>query len=148
MNSQKIIRVALVLLTVGLLLSVFLINAGSKCSGENIKIKNYTLCADLVDSSSERLKGLSGREYLDKNEAMLFVFDSSDKHGIWMKDMLISLDILWLNINKEITHIEKRVSPDTYPEAFFPPVPSKYVIEVAAGLSDELGINIGDKLEW
>lgn len=101
-----------------------------------------------ADSKEERIKGLSGRQSLGANEAMLFIFSDSNYHGIWMKDMNFPLDILWLNNNKEIVHIEEGVSPDSYPETFLPDTPAKYVIEVNAGFVDSNDISLGDSASF
>ena len=45
------------------------------------------------------------RENLDEDAGMLFAFPEEDYHGVWMRNTLIPLDILWVNTNYEIVHI-------------------------------------------
>jgi uncharacterized membrane protein (UPF0127 family) len=101
---------------------------------------------DIADNAFTQKRGLSGRDPLSTNEGMFFVFERLEKHGFWMKDMLFSIDIIWLDENYTITHIEKSVSPETYPKVFYPEKPSLYVLEILANQSDLLGIKVGDKL--
>lgn len=93
--------------------------------------KQYLL--DIADTPDLRTQGLSGRETLEDNRGMLFVFQRAGVVGIWMKDMHVPLDILWLDEHKQVVHIEHHVSPDTYPKTFQPLVAARYVIELPAG---------------
>ena len=100
---------------------------------------------DIADDNRERLKGLSEKVSIPKNHAMLFVFDEYAGHGIWMKDMEFSIDIVWLNEYSEVVHIEKNISPDTFPKVFGQNVNSKYVLEFNSGFVERSNIKIGDK---
>lgn len=99
-------------------------------------------------TAKEKLTGLSGRDSLLPNQGMLFFFNSIGDHLIWMKDMKFSIDIVWIDENYEIVHVEKNISPETYPEVFGPDAPSLYVLELPAGFSDTHGVTVGDKVEF
>lgn len=101
------------------------------------------LIYELADTKSERIQGLSDRINLKDNRAMLFVFEESDYHGIWMKDMNFSIDIIWLDDMKHVVYIEESVSPNSYPQVFMPSVPAKYVIETNAGWVEENSLQVG-----
>jgi len=103
---------------------------------------------DLLVSDTEetRTKGLSDMEELKENTAMLFVFDKPDLYGFWMKDMKFPIDVIWLDEKMKITHIEKNVSPDTFPNKFFPPEKSLYVVEFNAGFSEQNSLMVGNIL--
>lgn len=94
----------------------------------------------------QRVQGLSGRQSLAANTGLLFEFDSEGEHGIWMKDMLFSIDIIWIDSAKSIVHIEEDISPDTYPTTFTNPVPALYVFEINAGDVNRLNIELGDEV--
>lgn len=101
--------------------------------------------ARVADDEKERQKGLSGVERLKDNEALLMVFDGDAQWGIWMKDMRIPLDIVWLDKDFRVVHIVKNASPDTgTSETFRPTEPARYVLEFNAGASLEHNIQIGD----
>ena len=99
---------------------------------------------DVADTNRKREKGLSGREFLDPHSGMLFIFPIDGQHGIWMKDMNFSIDIIWINSHFEVTHIEHNVSPSTYPEIFKPTQDAKFVVELNAGFVRKYNIKIGD----
>jgi len=109
-----------------------------------IQIQGVRLFTTLAITPEAKTRGLSGTESLGELEAMLFVFDTNDRHGIWMKDMNYSLDIFWIAEDFEIVHIERRVSPDTYPKSFRPPRPARYVIETNANVAKSFNIHVGD----
>lgn len=119
-----------------------------KCGFQLIEVNKINLCSRIADSDSERVSGLSGVKNLDKYDALLFIFENEDKHGIWMKNMLIPIDILWLNSSKTVIHIEEYVSPDSYPRIFYPNNNAKYVVETKAGFIEDNRLNLLDQFSW
>jgi uncharacterized membrane protein (UPF0127 family) len=77
-------------------------------------------------------RGLGNRDSLSADKGMLFVFPDQQVRCFWMKEMLIDIDIVWLDAGRKIVAKELDVSPDTYPQNFCPGAPAKYVIEVNA----------------
>ena len=106
------------------------------------------LSAEVVSGIGDRMRGLSNREYLSYNEAMLFVFPDVGMHGIWMKDMRFPIDIIWLDEQQMVITIESNVSPDSYPKVFNPVTPAKYVVEVNAGWAMQNEVEIKTKLNF
>ena len=100
----------------------------------------------VADTDATRDKGLGGREGLAKDEGMLFVFDSDDKYGFWMKDMRFPIDILWLSSAGRIVDMRESVSLSTYPVVFEPIAPARYVLELPAGFAEVHNIKIGDEV--
>jgi uncharacterized membrane protein (UPF0127 family) len=118
-------------------------------SQKSVTVNGAEFIIDISDSPSERQQGLSGRESLAEDEGMLFVFEEPGLHGFWMKDMLISIDIIWIDQAKKVVHIEESVSPDTYPEtSFYPSVEALYVLELSSGRAGEIGLALGDELAF
>lgn len=109
-----------------------------------VKVGDWLLA--LARTDSERSQGLSGVPCLADEEGMLFIFNEPYEVGIWMKDMLMSLDIIWLDENGVVIHIENSVSPNTYPKIFTPASPAKYVIELKSGIFAKSGIEKGTKI--
>lgn len=105
-----------------------------------IQLGGKLVTARIADSESERIRGLSGSNELAEGEAMLFVFDTSDRWKIWMKDMNYSIDIVWLDEQKKIVHIVQSASPESYPQTFEPRDPARYVIELPAGYTNRHNI--------
>lgn len=106
---------------------------------------------DIADTPYLSEKGLSGRSSIADDYAMLFVFQKPDNYKFWMKDMNFPIDIIWLSADpsnssgqaKKIIYIEKNLLPSTYPQSFGPSEPSQYVVEVASGTADRLGLSLG-----
>jgi uncharacterized protein len=113
---------------------------------ELIALGGNLVTADIADTPEKRTLGLSGRTTLLPDTGMLFVFDQPGAHGIWMKDMRFPIDILWIDAHYTIVHIEKNVSPDTYPSSFTPPVPALFVLELPDGFTQAHSIVLGDSI--
>jgi len=100
----------------------------------------------IVDTPQTRAQGLSGRENLPQNTAMLFIFEDPDTHKFWMRDMKFPIDIIWLDEKFRIVHLAPNVSPTTFPTTFESLQNSLYVLEAVAGFSHENNLKIGDIL--
>lgn len=101
---------------------------------------------DVANTHELRREGLSGRTQLESNEGMLFLYDTRGEYGFWMKDMNFPIDIVWLNDEDEIITIAADVSPDSYPETFYPAKKASKVIEIPAETAADLDLKIGDQL--
>ncbi|MCX6813594.1 MAG: DUF192 domain-containing protein [Candidatus Azambacteria bacterium] len=106
--------------------------------------------AEVASSFYARMKGLMYREFLADDAGMLFVFQGEDKYSFWMKNTLISLDMVWINKNKEIVYIAKKVQPckSLICPSVSPDRPALYILEINGGKADEVGLKIGDKAEF
>lgn len=114
----------------------------------HIELGGVTVTADIADTEPVRQLGLSGREGLSEDKAMLFVFQDDGEHSFWMKDMLFPIDIIWLSSEKRVVYIAKNATPESFPSSFVPNVPSRYVIEVAAGFTDRHNISVGTQVSF
>lgn len=101
----------------------------------------------VADTETLRQQGLSGKAGLAPNEGMLFVFPSDGRYAFWMKDMLFSIDMLWLSADGRIVYLKQRVSPDTYPQTFAPDTPARYVLELPAGYAAAHQVRAGDVVQ-
>ncbi len=111
-----------------------------------IYLGSKALEVTVADDSQERIQGLSGVTSLRDFEGKLFVFDTDDTYGIWMKDMLFPLDIIWIDKNLEVVYIEENVYPDTYPQVFTPTTEARFVLEVHAKFVSSVQVKVGDRL--
>jgi len=109
-----------------------------------------TVTAELAVTDAERARGLMFREKLLPDQGMLFVFEEEDFHSFWMKNTLIPLDILWLDGNRRIVHIEANVPPcaaDPCP-SYGPRRPGSFVLELKAGQAAAFGLKLEDRLDF
>ncbi len=112
------------------------------------KIGDQTVRVTVADTPESRERGLSGRDGLASDEGMLFVFPNDEYHMFWMKDMLFSIDIVWLSRDKTVVDIAEDVSPDTFPASFSPRALARYVLELPAGFVEEYTIQIGNEVRF
>ncbi len=120
----------------------------SDVSYTNIALGNTTIHADLATTDEAREQGLSGRPGLDDTQGMLFVFQNDMPHAFWMKDMLFSIDMLWLTADKHVVYIVPNASPDSYPGTFLSKDPARFVLEVPAGWAARHGVTVGSIAAW
>ena len=113
-------------------------------------MNNNCFNVELAETKEQQAQGLMGRKDLAQDSGIFFVYKEEGIYSFWMKDTLIPLDIIWINKNKEIIHIEKNAQPcKTEPcLRYGPEQKSKYVLEINAGLTEKLNINIGQKIEF
>ncbi|HEY8992346.1 MAG TPA: DUF192 domain-containing protein [Candidatus Microsaccharimonas sp.] len=110
-----------------------------------VRIGSGVFNTGLATTDSVRKKGLSGVENLDASGGLLMVFQADSAWGIWMKDMKIPIDIIWLNNEKKVIYIVTDASPDLGTSKIFTPNdPARYVLEVQAGSVKRSAIKIGD----
>ena len=103
----------------------------------------------LADTDATRVQGLSDVEKLDLNGGLLMDYGYDDTHGIWMKDMYMSLDIIWLDSDKKIIYIVKNAPPEVPVKTVYKPQsPARYVIELPAGSVDKSAIKVGGTAEF
>jgi uncharacterized membrane protein (UPF0127 family) len=101
---------------------------------------------ELAESVTAQEKGLGGRTNVPDGYGMLFVFPVAGDYGFWMKDMEVPIDMFWLDDNGHVITIKENVSPDSYPDVFYPTSDARYVLETKAGFASEHGIVIGSML--
>jgi hypothetical protein len=110
-----------------------------------VTVGDTTIYVETVATNAARERGLSGRDNLAPNSGMLFVFDTDQEWGIWMKDMKFSIDILWLAQDGTVVTVAPNVSPNSYPQSFRPTTPARYVLELPAGFAVQHSIGVGSK---
>ncbi len=113
-----------------------------------IKINETSIEVEVVDTPETRTMGLSNRKTLPEGAGMLFIFDSPVQDGFWMKDMRFAIDIVWIDEKFRVVDIEKEVTPETFPQIFYPDQPVKYVLELPAGYTNRYHIDIGAVVQW
>jgi len=88
-------------------------------------------------------EGLSGKTNVDK--PMLFVFPDVKIHRMWMKGMLIPIDIVFADIDGKIIKVYDNIPPIMGP-TYSSIEPCKYAIECAAGDAARLGLKEGQHI--
>lgn len=115
---------------------------------KDIKTPKGLIHAEIANTQAQHEQGLSGRTTLSSDYGMLFVFPKEGSYGFWMKDMNFSLDIIWIDVDKKVLSVSENISPDSYPNLFFPPSVVSYVLELNAGSARKFGISEGSILTF
>jgi uncharacterized membrane protein (UPF0127 family) len=102
---------------------------------------------ELALDDTQRQLGLMYRDTLAENQGMLFVFDNEEVRSFWMKNTVLSLDMIFVNARNEIVTIHKHTTPYSE-ETYESTRPAKCVLEVNAGYIDKQKISVGDRVSW
>ena len=146
--------------------------AGLSCRGENAKpsekrpvywpltINGYLYDRiELAFTEAEQSKGLMDRDTLAETGGMLFVSDKMSQRAFWMKGCRFDLDLIYMDANGVVVsmHRMKMEKPRQRSEsevAYYDRLPTydsgkpaQFVLELAAGQLDFLGLQVGDKLD-
>jgi uncharacterized protein len=118
-------------------------NTGRVCYGE------ICFTVEIARTFFKKAFGLMLRSKLRENEGMLFLFNKDQIVPIWMFGMRIPLDIIWINSDKEVAHIERNVKPcrGMFCSPIYPQSPAKYVLEVNSGASEKSNIHEGSVID-
>ena len=93
------------------------------------------LQAEVMVNDEDRAMGLMFRPSLPLDRGMIFIFQASDFHGIWMKNCKFPIDIVWLDEDRRVVHVAEAVPPcKAEPCPVYNPMRrASYVIELNAG---------------
>ncbi len=121
-------------------------------------VNGFELTTDLAITADQKAEGLAVKDHLKENEGMLFVSEQSSRQSFWMKDMKFPIDIIWLDSNGTVVHIEHTLQPCISvlnPAAsiqscpiYTPDKDSQYVLETIAGFSQKHNVKIGTHIDF
>lgn len=117
-----------------------------------IKIDDVTLQVQIADTRPLQTRGLMFQEKIPYDQGMLFVFDDQNVRSMWMLNMQFALDVLWIDADGKVVHIQKDAQPcksaiETAACTFTNGRSAKYVLEVASGFVDKYNITENSKIE-
>lgn len=147
MNQVKlkyvIIGIVAILLIVGLVDKF-----SSPVKKININGQEYKI--EVVSTPAKLSKGLSDRENIAENEAMLFLFGDKDFRSFWMKDMNFPIDLLWIDGNLIVgweENMDPQIGdPETSLKKYRSLQPVDKVLELPAGAIKKLDIKRGQNI--
>ncbi|MES2623142.1 MAG: CapA family protein [Patescibacteria group bacterium] len=105
-----------------------------------LSLGSQSVFVELATSTEAQAQGLSDRKSLPQNTGLLFVFDTPNRTGFWMKDMLFPIDIFWFDSQFKLVDKRLSVDPSTYPNVFYPNSDAMYVLETAVGVLDTMSL--------
>jgi len=106
-----------------------------------------TIDVDIADTDAERKRGLMRQRSLGYDRGMLFIFDSVDEGGMWMRNTPLPLDIVFVAPDSQVINIARRTTPFSE-ESIEPAAPRNFVVEVRAGFADRFGLTDSTRVRW
>jgi uncharacterized membrane protein (UPF0127 family) len=133
----------------GLLFAVIATGAGAKLPHAVLIIdsaqgpKRFTV--EIAADEPSRMQGLMFRKSLAPDSGMLFEFPDDHFRSFWMKNTILSLDMLFIRADGTISSIAANTTP--YSEAeILSKEPVRAVLEINGGRSAALGIVPGARV--
>jgi uncharacterized membrane protein (UPF0127 family) len=151
MKKEKVKTKVLKSVLIYLLLLAGVVNcvhAGVKMIPLYIGSEKFTV--EVAETEEAQMKGLMYRKHVPDDFGMLFIHEEEGYRSMWMKNCFVSLDLVFLNKNKQVVDMYINVPPcknepcDTYPSR----IPAQYVLELRANRAKELNLKIGDTLTF
>jgi len=99
---------------------------------------------EVARTPAEQERGLMFRERLAPGTGMLFVFPASQDHVFWMRNTLVSLDMIFVDEKGVVVGVVERAEPLSEAGRSVG-MPSRYVLEVPGGFAAEHGVRPGDR---
>jgi len=104
------------------------------------------LDVELAVTAADQSKGLMFRKLMDNNAGMLFIFDRDETRHFWMRNTLISLDMIFIDNKYIVVDIHRGAKP-LDETVISSRKPARYVLEVNAGKADKCRIKPGTKVK-
>lgn len=105
----------------------------------DITIGDKKYKVEIADTPEKQEKGLMDRESLPEDQGMLFIYDEPQDLSYWMKNTLISLDIIFIDDDMEVVSVKQGQPMSEEP---ITENDVQYVLEV----NSNSGIEEGDQL--
>jgi len=102
---------------------------------------------EVADDDAEREQGLMYRDTMAENAGMLFLMGIEETQSFWMKNTIISLDIMYADSDRRIVSIHKNCKPYSL-DQIISAEPAAYVVEVNAGYTSKYNIKVGDVISF
>jgi hypothetical protein len=132
------------------LLSVLLLAAGAAAAQQpplptvQLGAGMHLIRAEVADRDASRAMGLMHRTTLAPNSGMLFVFEQTVVHCMWMKNTPLPLSVAFIDERGAIVNIAD-MQPHTE-VSHCAARPARFALEMAQGWFAERGIRAGTRL--
>lgn len=107
------------------------------------RVSNFAV--EIADTPEERSLGLMHRPDMAAEAGMLFIFAESRPRSFWMRNTMISLDIIYFDSQGRFVSVQRRARP--LDETPLPSAgPAQFVLEINGGLGALIGVGPGMEL--
>jgi uncharacterized membrane protein (UPF0127 family) len=100
---------------------------------------------EIARTPAQQRYGLMHRETLPRDGGMLFLLPHDQRAALWMKDTVLSLDMLFIDRHGRIVAIARRATPFST-RIIRAPRPVRAVLEILGGTAARRGIGVGDQV--
>jgi uncharacterized membrane protein (UPF0127 family) len=108
--------------------------------------KRHVFNVEMATDTEQQRIGLMFRQRVAPDGGMLFDWGRPMQSGMWMRNTITSLDMIFIKQDGTIDRIAERTVPRS--EAVIQSNgPVRATLELAAGTAERLGIRVGDKVE-
>lgn len=122
--------------------TILLGGSGAQAQGQlELSTGIHRILAEVANTEKTRAVGLMHRKSLPANYGMLFVFDQTAQHCMWMRNTLIPLSVAFADEQGRIINIEE-MQPQTE-DNHCAAKPAKFALEMNAGWFKNHGIGLG-----
>ena len=104
----------------------------------------HLIRAEVAAEFGTRMRGLMYRASMPQNAGMLFIFDESTQHCMWMKNTLLPLSVAFIDEKGAITNIED-MKPQTE-DSHCASRAARYALEMNRGWFAAHGIKPGSRI--
>jgi uncharacterized membrane protein (UPF0127 family) len=131
----------------GILLSINTVLSCSSGLEERIEviIGGESFRIEVARTEDQKRQGLMNRKSLGDREGMIFIYETDQHLAFWMKNTTIPLTLAYLSKDGQIMQIEELKPLSLKSVASERAV--RYGLELAAGVLDELGVKVGDRVQ-
>lgn len=119
--------------------------AGTR-SAPTIWVKGIPVKIEISDTPEKRMKGLMGRERLEWDSGMLFVFEYEQHLSFWMRNTRIPLSIAFIDQSGIIVDMVDMAPYDT--SSYVSKHSAIYTLEMNCGWFEKNKVRIGDKVSF
>lgn len=119
--------------------------AGAQAPRANLEAGRHRIEVEVAADEQTRQLGLMYRSHLPAGQGMLFVYPSSLRICMWMRNTLIPLSVAFLDEEGRILNIEHMTPLNE--ESHCSVKPARYALEMNQGWFAGHGVKAGDRIE-
>jgi uncharacterized membrane protein (UPF0127 family) len=125
-----------------------------------VKVKGESFYAEVAAKDATRMRGLGGRDHIEDDGGMIFVFPRAERRQFVMRDCLVPIDIAFLDGSGRVLTTytmpietprqegESDMDYENRLERYSSRFPCEFVLELKAGTLERLGVEEGDLVQF
>ena len=102
---------------------------------------------EVARTAQEQARGLMFRTEMGPDEGMLFPYDQPRVLSFWMKNTVLSLDLIFIGPDRRVINVAANAVPYSE-QSIVSEAPAIATLELNAGRAAELGIVPGARVDW